>query len=210
MINKYNFNSTLLFITTLLLAVCVYAQGGPASVLGFEFGISKDDAKKQIKSYGARIIKNEVDTKEIRTIMLAGTVSDIQLNSYENVYTELEFFDDKLMSSALVVNDALDDDYDGYRDTLLEYLTERYGDPQNSEKMLSYHVWTWELEDTKLVYSSNDSKNRLKVNYTYKPLNKKKIAREIEEKREGDNAESSPADQMFKEGNYSRPSNFPR
>lgn len=210
MTNKHKFKIAIIFLSTFLISVSAYAQDGSTSVLGFEFGMSKDDAKKQIKSYGARIIKNDVDTKDIRTIVLSGTVSDIPLNSYENVSTELEFFDDKLMSSALVVKEAPDDQYNGYRDSILEYLQGTYGEPQNSEKMLSYRIWTWELENTRLVYSSNDSKNQLKVNYTFKPLNKKRITREIDEKRKGDDAESSPADQMFKDGNYSRPSNFPR
>lgn len=209
--NKYiNLKNILLITTIVLISVSSNAQSNTAPDLGFEFGMSKDNAKKQIRSFGGKILKNEVDTKEIRTLAFTGSVSRLPVDRTEGVVTELEFFDDKLMSGALIINDVPDPEFTDSRDTLMGYLKDKYGEPRNSEKMLTYHVWTWDLPDTKLVFSSNRNKGQLKLNYTYKPLNQKRIAKEIREKRKGDEDNKTPADRMFKDGNYSRPSNFPR
>lgn len=206
---KINLQNILFILSLLLLPVNSLAQGGATPDLGFEFGMSKDEAREQIKSHGGQVIKNEVDTKEIRTLAFNGAMTQLPVDNMESVVTELEFFDDKLMSSALVVNDAPDSEFTNYRNSLIDYLNGKYGEPNNSEKMLTYHIWTWDLPDTKLVFSSNQNKGQLKLNYIYKPINQERIAKEISEKRKG-GERKNPADQMFKDGDYSRPSNFPR
>lgn len=202
-----NLQNAALVLFLILFSLGSYAQEDPTSPLGFDFGISKDEAKKQIKSSGHNIVKNEVDTKEIRTMKFAGVLTELPVDRTEKAFTELEFFDDKLMTSAVSV-DNTDEDFKDYQDSFIDYLITKHGEPDDSEKMFNYHIWTWDLDDTKLVFSTNSDKKSVKLSYTFKPINQKRIAREIREKRQGD--KKSPADQMFKEGNYSRPSNFPR
>lgn len=202
-----NLQNTALVLILLLFSLGSHAQADTASPLGLEFGISKDDAKKQIKSSGLNIVKNEVDTKEIRTLKFAGVLTELPVERTDNAFTELEFFDDKLMTSAVSI-DNTDADFENYQDSFIDYLINKHGKPYDSEKMFNYRVWTWDLSDTKLVFSTNSDKKSVKLSYTFKPINQKRIAREIREKRQGE--KKNPADQMFKDGNYSRPSNFPR
>lgn len=169
--------------------------------LGFEFEVSHKAAKEQIESSGKRILRDEVDTKEIRLVVFDGALSDLTLPDSANKFTEMEFYEGKLMSIALVIN-SREADFSALNDMFLDMIVSKYGDPDNHQRMFVFDLWTWEKPDTKVLLSSTDSNNRIKLSYTYKPLEDKKIAKEIDRKRRGE--VRSPVDQMFKDGNYSR------
>lgn len=201
---NYILLSTIAILAVIIFPLALQAEQTLKSPLGFEFGTDKDDVKKIINSNGVDILHNSVDTKKIRLIRFPGVFAELPVQNAKQVFTELEFFDDKLMSSAVLIN-SREPETDSK--LLLDHLKESYGDPVNSEQMLTYYVWTWEFEDTKMVFSKDSNSGNLKLNYIYKPINQKRIAREIQRKRDGD--VKSPADQMLKEGNYSRPRGFP-
>ena len=56
--------------------------------------------------------------------------------------------------------------------------------------------------EMKLILSSNRNKGELKLDYTYMPIADYKVEQELEVKRKGEI--KNPADQMFKDGNYSQ------
>jgi len=204
MIDNYKLQKLIFVLLILLFPAGAYAQSNPVNAFGFELGMSKDNAKKKIKSAGKKMVSNEVDTKDIRTIVFDGLLTEAPVEGIDNSKTELEFFDDKLMSYSLIVDYDNDADHGKLQDEFIKYLTSTYGDPQDSSKMLSYRIWKWDLQDTRLVFSNNSSSNKIRLNYIYKPLDQKKVAKEIEEKRRG-GKEENPADQMFKDANYSKP-----
>lgn len=201
---NYILLNTITIVAVIIFPLALQAEQTLKSPLGFEFGTDKDDAKKIINSNGVDIIHNSVDTKKIRLIKFPGVFAELPVQNAKELFTELEFFDDKLMSSAVLINSR---EAETDSKLLLDHLKESYGEPANSEQMLTYYIWTWEFEDTKMVFSKDSNSGSLKLNYIYKPINQKRIAREIHKKRKGD--VQSPADEMFKEGNYSRPTGFP-
>lgn len=172
--------------------------------LGFTFGISDDDAEDIIESSGKRIMDNKVDSKKIRTIVMQGMIVTLPLDlEGRDVSTGLEFYDDKLLSSSLMLTAK-----DQFEETQLEnefmkYLTDKYGEPSSSDSMLYFKTWTWNMPDVKLVFHTNQKKNAIKVDYTYEPYNQAKREKELDKLR-GTEAKD-PAKQMFIDGDYSKP-----
>ena len=77
-----------------------------------------------------------------------------------------------------------------------------HGKPSSRDNMLSYDIWTWNTQDTKLILSTNRNKGEVKLDYTNMPIAEFKLDKELEVKRKGKT--KNPADQMFKDGNFSQ------
>jgi hypothetical protein len=202
--------NTHIFIAILCFIAVSHAsaqQNSDLAPLGFAFGISKDDAEDIIESNGKRIMDNKVDSKKIRTIVMQGMIVTLPLDlEGRDVSTGLEFYDKKLLSSSLMVNAK-----DSFEETQLEndfmkYLTEKYGEPQSSDSMLYFKTWTWNMPDVKLVFHTNQKKNTIKVNYTYEPYNRAKREDELDKLRGTE--VKDPAQQMFIDGDYSKPTYY--
>jgi hypothetical protein len=175
--------------------------------LGFTFGISDDDAEDIIESNGKRIMDNKVDSKKIRTIVMQGIIVTLPLDlEGRDVSTGLEFYDDKLLSSSLMLTAKDQFEESQLRDEFMKYLTDKYGEPQSSDSMLYFKTWTWNTPDVKLVFHTNQKKNAIKVEYTYEPVNQAKVESELDKLR-GTEAKD-PAEQMFLDGDYSKPTYY--
>lgn len=169
---------------------------------GFNFGMSSKDAKKLIKNNGNSILKNEIDSKDIRTILFEGVIVDYPGIENTDKKTELEFYNDKLMSTILVVKGLSGNQYVDILNKLQSSIEAEFGEPSSRDNMLSYDIWTWRMEHLKLILSANRNKGQVKIDYTYVPIANVKVENELEVKRKGEI--KSPTDQMFKDGNYSQ------
>ena len=200
-----NFISAIIFsvlITITINTFSVFADSLNHSPLGFKFGMSNNDAKKQIKSNGHSIIKNEVDSKDVRTIIFDGVVVDVTEIEGIEQNTRLEFFQNKLMSSAVIINTSDDLQFIDVQNDLLKYIVSAYGDPNATDNMLSYETWEWDVDNLGLILSTNRNKGKLKLEYTFHPVASTKLEKELDKKRKGEIR--SPSDQMFKDGNFSQ------
>lgn len=178
-----------------------------SSALGFNFGLSRKQAVQVIESKGKKIIENSVDSKDIRTILFQGTVEEIQLNIPESQsLTQLEFYNDELMTSTLIVESADLLSRDEMANMLYQFLIDRYGETSSQEKVLNFMTWTWREPKVKVVFSADQNSDIFKIAYTYEPLSHTKRQKELDEKRKV--KPEDPATQMFLEGDYSKPTHL--
>jgi hypothetical protein len=177
------------------------------SALGFNFRISKKQAIQVIEEKGKKVLENSVDSKDIRMILIQGTVEEIPLNIPESqALTQLEFYDDELMTSTLIVESADYSSRNEMANKLYKFLSDSYGETAGMEKVLNFMTWTWRQPKVKVVLTADQNSDIFKIAYTYEPLSRTKMEKEFEEKREG--KAEDPATQMFLEGNYSKPTHL--
>ncbi len=197
----------LLILFIVLTANYSSAQQGDLSPLGFSFGISHKDATRIIDSNGKRIMENNVDSKKIRTIIIQGTIADLPLDlEGRDVRTGLEFYDKKLLSTSLILVSKDSFEESELEGMLTKYLTDKYGEPADSDSMLYFKTWTWYMPDVKLVLHTNQKENLVKVEYTYEPVRQARHEDELDEKRGTEKID--PAKQMFLDGDYSKPTGY--
>lgn len=180
----------------------VSAESPDPAPLGFKFGISNGHAKKQIKNSGYKIIKNEMDSKEVRTIIFDGAVVELSDVSVFDKKTRLEFYKNKLMSSAIMIQTTDDLKFVDIQNDILTKIVSKYGEPDATDNMFSYETWEWDTDHTALILSANRDKGKLKIEYTHHEVATTKVEAELNLKRKGEY--KNPADQMFKDGNYSQ------
>lgn len=196
-----------LSILILLAGSYAFAQQADLSPLGFQFGISEDDAEQAIELSGKRIMEDNVDSKEIRTIIIQGTMVDMPLDlEGRDVRTGLEFYDEKLLSSSLIIVSKDSFEESEVEDMFTKYLTDKYGDPISSDSMLYFKTWTWQMPDVKLVLHTNEKDKLVKLEYTYKPVSEVKHEDELDAAR--GTKPRDPAKQMFLDGDYSKPTAY--
>lgn len=199
------------FILVILIGVILVshskAEQASLSPLGFTFGISDDDAEDIIESNGKRLIDDRVDSKEIRTIVMQGTIVELPLDlDGRDVSTGLEFYDEKLLSSALILSGKDSSEGLELQTMLSKYLTDTYGKPASSDSMLYFKTWTWNIPDLRIVLHNNTKNNVVKMVYTYEPVNQAKREDELDKLRGTEKID--PAKQMFMDGNYSKPTGY--
>ena len=172
---------------------------------GIEFGSSKRDALEAIKESNRTILENEKDSKKVRRIIFDGSLVGVPISESSHYETRLEFFDKKLMSSALYFrfNDGIQ--LSSAKDRYIDYLSSQFGEALEREKLLSFEIWTWKIPDIKILLNSNVKSNNLKVEYIYQPVLSKKTEKELKVKRRSNPKPSDPAKEMFVDGTYSRP-----
>ncbi|MBI2486013.1 MAG: hypothetical protein HYW01_03465 [Deltaproteobacteria bacterium] len=202
------FKNFLLFLTMVLFATTAYLNEldtkDNTSPLGFKFGISKKQAEQIIKSKGKKIVEKTVDSKEIKTIMIEGTIVKLPLgHSYSDLQTRLEFYDDELMSSSLIFKSDDSSKKEELEAELSSFLGDLYGQPAEVEDVLDFTTLTWHIPDLKVVLSTNPNNNVTKVQYIYEPVNQSRVDKEIQLKQKG--KPEDPAKKMFIDGNYSAP-----
>ncbi|MGE5446001.1 MAG: hypothetical protein ACM3SR_15650, partial [Ignavibacteriales bacterium] len=74
------------------------------------------------------------------------------------------------------------------------------------EEVLHFTTWTWHVPDMSVVLTVDPDSIITKVECTYKPINETMKDEEYKKEQEGERL--SPADQMFKDGTYSRPTEY--
>ena len=205
---KFLYATAVLCMTLLYLNSSVtVAQQGDLAPFGFKLGISEKDAKNIINSNGKRLMSDQKDSKKIRVMLIQGVIVDLPVDTDgRDVRTELEFYDDKLLSSSVifVADDAFEQSH--LKNEFIEYLNGRFGQFVSEDSMLHFHTWTWHTEDLKLVLHTNSNDNSLKVEYTYKPIGEKRYEAELDQKRGTE--KSDPAREMFLDGDYSKPTGY--
>jgi len=177
------------------------------SALGFNFGISKKGALDIIKSQNKKVLEDTVDSKNIRTIVVEGVFLDLPADAnHSDVKTNLEFYDNELMASSLVFKSGDISEQAKLKDELSKFLTGLYGEPKEKEDMLHLTAWMWHVPDMAVVLSVNPDSNVTRVECTYTPINETRKDEEYKKMQEGERLD--PASQMFKEGNYSKPTQY--
>ena len=202
-------NSYALIVLLTLIAVSYASaqQKADLAPLGFSFGISDDDAEDIIETNGKRMIDNKVDSKKIRTITVQGMIVTLPLDlEGRDVSTGLEFFDDKLLSTSLILTAKDTSEESRMQNEFMKYLTAKYGEPSSSDSMLYFKTWTWHMPNVKMVFHTNQKDKIVKVEYTYEPVNQAKVEKELDKLR-GTEAKD-PAQQMFIDGTYSKPTYY--
>lgn len=179
-------------------------QKADLAPLGFTFGISDDDAQDIIETNGKRLIDDKVDSKKIRTILMQGMIVTLPLDlEGRDVSTGLEFYEDKLLSSSLIVTAKDESEESQLRDELMKYLKDKYGEPASSDSMLYFKTWTWHMPDVKMVFHTDQKNKIVKIAYTYEPVNQAKVEKDLDKLRGTEVID--PAKQMFIDGDYSKP-----
>ncbi len=183
------------------------SPGTDLAPLGFQFKISKKEAMRIIDSNHKAIVQNNVDSKEIRTIVIHGVVVDLPLDiNGKEVHTVLEFYDKKLLSTSLSFVSLSALERVELRNKLINYLNERYGKPNDEDSMLYFNSWTWQTPKVKLVLHTNKKDNTMKIEYTYRALSEAKYEDELDKRRNTEKID--PAREMFIEGDYSKPTGY--
>lgn len=208
---SFNRISSFIILVLIFLAPSFYLKAkedfDSSSALGFNFGISKKEALRVIESKGKKILENTVDSKEVRTILIQGTIEETPLNIPESrSLTQLEFYDDELMTSTLIVESADYSSRNEMANKLYKFLSDSYGENTSQEKVLNFITWTWRQPKVKVVLTADQNSDIFKIAYTYEPLSATKMEKEFEQKRRP--KPEDPATQMFLEGNYSRPTHL--
>jgi hypothetical protein len=177
------------------------------SALGFNFGISKKGALEIIKSQHKKVLEDTVDSKNIRTIVVEGVFLALPADvNHSGVETNLEFYDNELMASSLVFKSGDISEQAKLKDELSKFLTDLYGEPKGEEEILHLTSWTWHVTDMAVVLSVNPESKVTRVECTYKPINETRKDEEYKKLQEPERLD--PASQMFKQGDYSKPTEY--
>ena len=194
----------MVLLTLTALSYASAQQKADLAPLGFTFGISDDDAQDIIETNGKRLIDDKVDSKKIRTILMQGMIVTLPLDlEGRDVSTGLEFYEDKLLSSSLIVTAKDESEESQLRDELMKYLKDKYGEPASSDSMLYFKTWTWHMPDVKMVFHTDQKNKIVKIAYTYEPVNQAKVEKDLDKLRGTEVID--PAKQMFIDGDYSKP-----
>ena len=168
---------------------------------GFEFGISRKDALGVIESSKLKVVSDRKYSKDLRKVILGGSLAEVALDPLPDHETRLEFYKDKLMSSSILFSFEDESRFASAKNELIGNLTGVLGDAFKREKMFSYEVLSWDLSDTVVLANLNSRKKTIEVEYVHKPILEKKIAKDLHLKRREDFGD--PAKQMFIDNNFS-------
>lgn len=205
---KYK-NIFLLLVALILISLPVasFSQRGDLAPLGFKFGIDKKDAKKIIDSNGKRIVQDETDSKEMRVILMQGVIVNLPVDvSGKDVMTELEFYQKKLLTTSLVFAATDEAEKTQIASDFDKYYTSEYGEPAEKDSIMYFDTTTWHAPDVILVMHTNNKDNTVKIQYKYKPGQQARFEDELDQKR--GTVHKDPAEQMFLEGDFSKPTGY--
>jgi len=184
--------------------ISVLSEDTEISALGFKFGMDDDDAIDYIESQGNEIIQNAEDSNDLRVVVADGVFTELpEIEEYSDLKTKLEFFKDKLFSTTLIIQSQDQLKNNKVEKNLRVYLTKRYGEPTEEDKMLYLSSCMWYSSDLKIMLSGNNEKNLVKLDYTYEPIFQNRMVRKVEDKLEA--KFKDPAKQMFLDGDFSKP-----
>lgn len=193
---------------TLIFSVCFLlpfsAEGSQENLRiphGFEFGISRKDALSMIESSKLKVVSDRKYSKDLRKVILGGSLAGVALDPLPDHETRLEFYKDKLMSSSILFSFEDETRFESAKSELIGNLTGVLGDAFKRERMFSYEVLSWDLSDTVVLANLNSRKKTIEVEYVHKPILEKKIAKDLHLKRREDFGD--PARQMFIDSNFS-------
>jgi len=153
---------------------------------GLEFGIEKKDAKKILENAGYGKVEDVSDSKDIDNIVLEGSVVEgVEAVEDADTQSELEFFEDELMSAKVSYNAGDVPLLKQLENKYLRELMNKYGEPGGKEDVMGITSWMWELGQYKILLNSNSRKKRLGLSCLYLPLVAKKSEKELKNKLKG-------------------------
>lgn len=187
---------TLVFSVLLFFPLCLsLAEVNTAAPHGFDFGMSRKAALSRAGSLGLEVVSDSKYSKELRKVVLRRPAPDA------GPLTLLEFYDDELMSSSLVLSFEDGKGFASARNRLEGELRGNFGESFKSDRVFSYEVLRWELADILVLLSLNPDRKTVKLEYVNRSVLGKKTAKDLERKRRDDPGD--PAKEMFIDGDYS-------
>ena len=166
---------------------------------GFDFGISRKAALARAGPLGLEVVSDSRYSKKLRKVVLRG--SDDGPASGAGRSTLLEFYDDSLMSSSLLLSFENREGFDSARNRLEADVRGELGESFKRDRVFSYEVVRWDLPDTLVLMNLNPGKRTIKLEYVSKSVLGKKTAADLRLKRRG--RPGDPATEMFVDGDYS-------
>lgn len=180
----------------LLFAPAQCLADGGESVLGFKFDISAKETKKAAKAEGLEMIEEEKDKDGRKNIVFRGSFNAVSVPG-KNTKTKVSFFKNRIETVAVITEGA---DASSARE-LEDFISGKYGAPDADEKVFSYTVKSWELEDSRLTISHSGG-GVLKLAQTDTRTRKKRRERDIARDKRKDRRH--PVQKMI-DGDFSKP-----
>lgn len=171
------------------------AEATAAAPHGFDFGISRKAALASAGSLGLEVVSDSKYSKELKKVVLSPSAPDAGRRIL------LEFYDDRLMSSSLLLTFEDGEGFAAAKNRLEGELRGNFGESFKRDRVFSYEVLRWELADVLVLMSLNPDKKTVKLEYVSRSVLGKKTAKDLERKRRDDPGD--PAKEMFIDGDYS-------
>lgn len=193
--------SLALVFSILLLPLSFPARGemNVAAPHGFDFGISRKDALARTGTLGLEVASDSRYSKKLRKVVLRAPASGPASGPGRS--TLLEFYEDRLMSSSLLLSFDDGEEFASARSRLEAAVRGDLGESFKRDRVFSYEVIRWDLPDTLVLMSVNPDKKTVKLEYVSKSVLGKKTDADLEIKRRNDPGD--PAKEMFVDGDYS-------
>ena len=193
--------SLALVFSILLLPPCLGARGEAniAAPHGFDFGISRKEALARTGTLGLEVVSDGRYSKKLRKVVLRGSAAGPAPGPGRS--TLLEFYEDRLMSSSLLLSFEDGEGFASEKNRLEADIRGDLGESFKRDRVFSYEVTRWDLPDVLVLMSVNPDKKTIKLEYVSKSVLGKKTAADLELKRR--NPPGDPAKEMFVDGDYS-------
>ena len=168
---------------------------------GFEFGISREDALVLIRASGLELVSDSEYSKELKKVVVRGSVSGVAPEFPAVRETRLEFYNDRLMRSSLLFGFEDASGFSSARSLLEQDLRGSFGESFKRDRMFSYEVLFWNLSATNVLLSLDERRRTIELEYEHKPILSRKTAKDLDRRRKKDPGD--PAKEMFIDSNYS-------
>ncbi|WP_462137040.1 hypothetical protein [Candidatus Mycalebacterium sp.] len=169
------------------------ASGEP--LLGFDLMTPSKHAFKRAADMGLQTLEKGKTKNARKEVVFSGSAAQIPVGTEETI-TRLSFYKDKIEAVTLLGNGA--DEKDAL--AVETAIRERYGEPDAEEEIFSYRVKSWDLPDSKLVFSY--SGDTLKISQTHLQTRKKRYERDFAREKLKD--KRHPVQKML-DGDFSKP-----
>ena len=173
-------------------------EANVASPHGFDFGISRKEALARTGTLGLEVASDSKYSKKLRKVILRASSGPA---SGPGRSTLLEFYEDRLMSSSLLLSFDDGEGFASARSRIEAEIRGALGESFKRDRVFSYEVTRWDIPDTLVLMSVNPDKKTIKLEYVSKSVLGKKTAADLKIKRR--NAPGDPAREMFVDGDYS-------
>lgn len=194
--------ASLVLVLSILLLPPPFPARGEANVAaphGFDFGISRKEALARTEALGLEVASDSRYSKKLRKVVLRASASGPASGPGRS--TLLEFYEDRLMSSSLLMSFDSGEEFASARSRLETAVRGDLGESFKRDRVFSYEVIRWDLPYTLVLMSVNPDKRTVKLEYVSKSVLGKKTDADLEIKRRNDPGD--PAKEMFVDGDYS-------
>lgn len=195
--------ASLALVFSILLLPPHFGARGEANIAaphGFDFGISRKEALARTGELGLEVASDSKYSKKLRKVVLRASAAGGPAPG-PGRSTLLEFYEDRLMSSSLLLSFENGEGFASEKNRLEADVRGDLGESFKRDRVFSYEVTRWDLPDILVLMSVNSDKKTIKLEYVSKSVLGKKTAADLELKRR--NPPGDPAKEMFVDGDYS-------